>query len=110
MWRHSPPATMRRSDAASGLRRCAHVWLSAAGAEQVLEEECREVVTPREAGLAVDRARLLTDRRLAHLAYAGDLLVAQALEEQARDLLLGRCELPPLELAIDRRAEPRDQI
>jgi hypothetical protein len=67
-------------------------------------------VATGEAGLAVDRARLLADGRLAHRSQAGDLLVAQPLEEQARDGLLGGRELPALALEIELRAQACDWI
>ena len=72
------------------------------------QEEGREVVSPRQSGLAIDRAGLLAHGGLARAADLGNLAVAEALEKQEGPLLLGVRQPPPLELPVDRVAEPRD--
>lgn len=57
---------------------------------EVLEEEGRQIVSPREAALLVDRPRLLPRRGFVDRPDLRDVLMAQPFEEQQSDFLLRR--------------------
>ena len=63
-----------------------------------------------QARLRVDRARLLADGALAHAAQLGDLLQAQALEQQQAHFALGGGEAPAFELLVDRSGQPGQRV
>jgi len=78
--------------------------------EQILEEERGQLRAAGQAGLLVDRNALLPGGAFADVAGPGHLLQAQALEHQQGDLPLRGGEAPALELLVDRRAQPGDEV
>jgi hypothetical protein len=50
--------------------------------KEIFEEKCREIATPAEPRLSVDRKRLLADGPFARVSKSGDGLVPQALQAE----------------------------
>src|SRR5262245_36164950 len=69
--------------------------------EQILEKERGEVAPAIEARLPVDGQRLLADGALAGVPELGNGAMPEPFQLQQRDLALGACQPPAIELAID---------
>lgn len=75
------------------------------GKEEVLQEKRRQFRPTAHAGLLVYPERLLAHGPLARSPHLRNLLVAEPLDEQQRDLLLGRGQEPAIELGTHRLTE-----
>src|SRR5207247_1905873 len=109
--------SLKREDAiafaarmSSDIRRTRIRWMTYARQKEIFQEEGGQVGPPREAGFAVNGQCLLADGALARLTEFGDFFVPQAFELEQRDVALGGCEPPFVELPVDGGAQAFEDV